>query len=683
MKFPKLPSFSHFRSSAHILHHYLFQEFLVAKYAVLQEKSRIKSIYTWLTTRTLKQHILAGAVTASVMLIGFASLVVLFINPRSHTYSYSDSSSNCFFNPVFIPNSFKSTGSDTYQSTAMPKVSIGNTPIMSTTTCLALTKIPEQTENTLQIKSPLAIQKSITLPPANLPNLTPFESLMEPVSRDAVLLFQIDQPDKTFDYNLQINDKLTDCVLHDTLLGCPLESQNLAQGQKYGYTVNRAFRDEISKAISGEIATLDPVAVTSSTIGQNENVYTKPNVVTLTTSKNLKSVGETTIISVDDQTDFPVTIDYTDTTITLSFDAELPRNTNYVLTIDNIISTDGASLTEPYVLNFKTSSGPKLQSASIGSYKVSLSSSITLTFDVELDPTQPISNSAKLTDSNGEIASNISIQNNSIIINPINNLSSCTNYTITVSDSLLSKYGVSGGSAWSMQTRTICQQVFSIGTSVRGSGLTAYKFGNGGTKIIYIGGLHGNEKSSVLTLNSWIDDLERNYQDIPADKSVIVIPNASPDSYDSSSRLNANGVDLNRNFPSNNWQSGVHIPGGIYLENGGGTNALSEPEANALANYLIGASPRLILTYHATAGAVIYNEAVDSSAYSSVYSKLSGYSNLSSSQEDGLFNYPTTGELEDWLRDKRNVPTLLVELATQYSNNFTRNKSAMWAMLYQ
>jgi protein MpaA len=681
MKFRKIPTSNSSTSPAITFQNLLFHYSLIFKFALIQEVNRVKLTYRWVNTRTKKQWLIASASVSVILLFSLATLTVLFLNPHSHTYSYSEDN-NCFLNPIVLPNTFQSTGTDNYSVISNPKISIGSTPLLSTTTCLELTKIPvEQVTDTLSIKSPVSIQKNVTLTPEKLPELTAYESLNDPVSTDAVLLFALNQTDKTFKYTLQINDKTVECVLNENLLGCPLIKHELSQGQKYSYIINRALNNQISQATFGEIATLDPVSVVSSSIGQNENIYTKPSTINLTTSKNLKSVENAKLINTENQTEHPITTNFTDSNITLSLDTELPRSTNFTLTIENIISTDGATLSEPYILNFKTSGGPKLQSASIGNYKVNPSSSITLTFDVELDQSQSISNSVSLTDTSGVVASNISIQNNAITINPVINLASCTSYTITVNNNLLSKFGVSGGSAWSMQTRTICQQVFSIGASVQGRGLTAYKFGNGSTKIVFIGGLHGNEKSSVLTLNSWIDELERNYQNIPADKSVIVIPNASPDSYVSSSRLNANGVDLNRNFPSYNWQSGVHIPGGVYLENGGGISALSEPESNALANYLINSAPRLVLTYHATAGAVIYNEAGDSSTYSSVYSNLSGYSNISSAEEDGLFNYPTTGELEDWLRDKRNVPTLLVELATQYSNNFNRNKSAMWAML--
>jgi protein MpaA len=192
--------------------------------------------------------------------------------------------------------------------------------------------------------------------------------------------------------------------------------------------------------------------------------------------------------------------------------------------------------------------------------------------------------------------------------------------------------------------------------------------------------MHGNERSSVATLTAWIDELEHNYDKIPSDKTVIVIPNNNPDGYAVNSRINANGVDLNRNFPANDWASAVHIPGS-FLEVGGGATPLSEPESSALASFISSQAPKLVLTYHATASAVFANGSGISAERAAVYAEKSGFGNYNSAHEDEVFNYPTTGEFETWLYDKKGFACILVELATMTSNEINRQKPAMWAML--
>jgi protein MpaA len=427
---------------------------------------------------------------------------------------------------------------------------------------------------------------------------------------------------------------------------------------------------------------LDPVTIDSSSIVQNQIIYELPKSFSFTSNKTLKSISGISLIEPESKKDFPITSVFNDTNIALSLAEDLPRNVNFILTIEKIESIDGAYLSEPYSITFKTSAGPQVQGVNIGSYKVSPYSSISLTFDIELDLNQSISDYVSLTSGDIEIPSKISIQNNVLTINPTAPLGVCASFVVSVKeDGIKSKFGVSGNSAWSMQSRTTCQQTFSIGNSVQGRSIIGYKFGNGSTKILFVGGMHGDEKSSVYTLNSFIDDLERNYSSIPADKTVIVIPNSNPDGFIASSRVNINNVDLNRNFPTNDWTSGVFMPGNRFLELGGGASPLSEPESSALASYTTSLSPRLTLTFHATGRAVFANDAGDSKAISNLYAQKSGFTSFNSADSDTFFSYPTTGEYEDWLRDGLNLPGLLVELAGVGSNEFTRQKPALWAML--
>lgn len=123
------------------------------------------------------------------------------------------------------------------------------------------------------------------------------------------------------------------------------------------------------------------------------------------------------------------------------------------------------------------------------------------------------------------------------------------------------------------------------------------------------------------------------------------------------------------------------MPGGVYLENGGGTAPLDQPESSALASYINSFSPRLVLTYHAVASTVISNGAGDSYSLADLYSEHSGFAHYTSAHEDGIFAYLTTGEFETWLADKKGIPALLVELATMSSNELYSQRSAMWATL--
>jgi len=656
------------------------QKVHVCRYAILQEFDRIKQTVFWIQSRTLSQWMFTGGSVFAVGLLVLLGLTVLFLSPHKHTYSFSEE--NCFFNPIILPNTVESSNTESFKAEVVANVSISSTPLFSAVTCIEIAKIPNnQTQESVSLKLPLSLEKNIQLSTHSLPTIQAYDSLKYPVSPDAVLLFSIDKVDKTFSYQLDINGISTDCVLHSTLLGCPLKDSRLDQGTKYNYRIMRTLHNYASQVITDAITTLDPLVVTKSNVQPNEIVYSMLANISIETNKPVTSISGATLQISGTETSVALKTELNESTAVFTFESDLPRNTNFTFTVDSMSSTDGSFLSEPYVLQFKTSAGPQVQGINIDSYKVAPNSAITINFDVELETSQAISEYASITTAKGTVESTVSIRNNSLTIRPNASIGICEVFSVEIKDGIKNKYGVAGSSYWNMQSRTTCQQVFSIGNSVQGRSITGYKFGNGNKKILFVGGMHGDEKSSVNTMNSFIDDLERNFSSIPTDKTVIVIPNSNPDGFAASTRVNANNVDLNRNFPTFDWTSGVYMPRNIFLEFGGGLTPLSEPESTALASYTSALSPRLVLTYHATGRAVFANDAGDSKAIADIYAEKSGFRSFNSDDSDTFFSYPTTGEYEDWIHDKLNLPALLVELATVDNNEFNRQKSALWAML--
>jgi protein MpaA len=82
-------------------------------------------------------------------------------------------------------------------------------------------------------------------------------------------------------------------------------------------------------------------------------------------------------------------------------------------------------------------------------------------------------------------------------------------------------------------------------------------FGNGkGNCILFFGGVHGDELPTAYLMFKLADYVKAN----PAmfkDKCIVIAPLLNPDGFLSATptRANANGVDLNRNFPTKDWKS--------------------------------------------------------------------------------------------------------------------------------
>ena len=106
------------------------------------------------------------------------------------------------------------------------------------------------------------------------------------------------------------------------------------------------------------------------------------------------------------------------------------------------------------------------------------------------------------------------------------------------------------------------------GTSVKGEKIHAYKSEHSAAKYNYIlGAVHGDEVEGAhlaKKLHEWLS--ETNEVDMP----IIIVPVVNVDGYKVGSRVNANGVDLNRNLPSAQWtpeaREAKYFPGKAPLD---------------------------------------------------------------------------------------------------------------------
>lgn len=131
-------------------------------------------------------------------------------------------------------------------------------------------------------------------------------------------------------------------------------------------------------------------------------------------------------------------------------------------------------------------------------------------------------------------------------------------------------------------------------------------------RVLLVGGIHGDEYSSVTAVFEWLEKLE---QEQGGNFYWRVVPLLNPDGLlmppEQSQRMNANGVDLNRNFPTPNWQreamdywinrtrkSKRRYPGPAPL---------SEPESRWLAQQIEDYQPDAVISVHAPHGIVDFD----------------------------------------------------------------------------
>lgn len=159
-------------------------------------------------------------------------------------------------------------------------------------------------------------------------------------------------------------------------------------------------------------------------------------------------------------------------------------------------------------------------------------------------------------------------------------------------------------------------------------------------KVLVIGCMHGDEPQGEYLINEYLKD--------NSDTKISFIPCLNPDGVKAQTRVNSNGVDLNRNFPTKNWE--LTEKNNFY----GGNEPASEIETRFLISVIEEFKPELILTLHAPYKVVNYDgNALDIAKRISEIIKY---------PVEASIGYPTPGSFGTWAGIERNIPTITLEL---------------------
>ena len=128
-------------------------------------------------------------------------------------------------------------------------------------------------------------------------------------------------------------------------------------------------------------------------------------------------------------------------------------------------------------------------------------------------------------------------------------------------------------------------------------------------KVLVIGGIHGDELSSTSLVLHWIQHATQT----PANVHWRFVPLVNPDGMlrDVPRRTNARGVDLNRNFPTPNWDKEAPHYWKDRTRNDPrrypGPKSLSEPESKWVHDEMERWKPDLIVSVHAPYGVLDFD----------------------------------------------------------------------------
>ncbi len=186
-----------------------------------------------------------------------------------------------------------------------------------------------------------------------------------------------------------------------------------------------------------------------------------------------------------------------------------------------------------------------------------------------------------------------------------------------------------------------------LGKSVRGRNITASVHGNGAKRVIVLAAIHGDEQATAVVAKALAATLQRD--PLASGPEIIIVPEVNPDGLVDATRVNAAGVDINRNFPSSSWRSESqdekHYPG---------KEPASEPETRAVINLIKRYPPDLLITLHAALGCMNWDGPGEEIA--ALMARVNGY------ELCPYLGYETPGSLGTYAGVDMRIPTVTIEL---------------------
>jgi protein MpaA len=192
---------------------------------------------------------------------------------------------------------------------------------------------------------------------------------------------------------------------------------------------------------------------------------------------------------------------------------------------------------------------------------------------------------------------------------------------------------------------------------------------NANKTILFIGVFHGEEPEGEPLINRLMDSIKINSELIKNNK-ILFIPCLNPDGKEINTRGNSNGVDLNRNFPTENWKLSKEKD-----EFYSGNDPASEIETKFIIDVMKNYKPDIIITLHTPYKIVNYDGPAKDLAEK--ISELNGYP----VQSD--IGYPTPGSFGTYAGVERNIPVITLEMPdkTNIDQLWKENKEAFFYIL--
>lgn len=227
---------------------------------------------------------------------------------------------------------------------------------------------------------------------------------------------------------------------------------------------------------------------------------------------------------------------------------------------------------------------------------------------------------------------------------------------------------------------------FTLGSTSHGTPIEVHCFGNGPQKVLFVGGLTGGYAPSTSAVaRQAVDYFTREPEKIPDGLTVFIIPLLSPDTITApgefEGRLNANGVDLNRNWgcewtPDPLW-------GGQIRRGSGGPEPFSEAENRLLRDFILSENPAATVFWYARAQDGLVSpggcgpSVLVSDDLTATFARTSGYRSANFGDMPGAV---VNGDATNWL-DSVGIPAVSVLLPSFTTVDWENNLNGILAAM--
>lgn len=168
------------------------------------------------------------------------------------------------------------------------------------------------------------------------------------------------------------------------------------------------------------------------------------------------------------------------------------------------------------------------------------------------------------------------------------------------------------------------------------------------TTTLIIGVVHGDEPQGKYLIDEYLKKRKIIANEVKNNPQLLFIPCLNPDGMYLNQRTNANGVDLNRNFPTENWE--LNEKKQFF----GGEQPASEIETRFVMQIIEEYKPQTILALHAPYKVVNFDGPAEEIAQ-----KISDIIHYPVQKDIG---YPTPGSLGTYAGRERQIAVITLEL---------------------